>query len=416
MKYDTVIIGGGLTGLTCGISLASRGQKVMVASAGQSSLHFNSGSFDLLGYDESGTIVNNPLEAIKVLRPEHPYSKLGVKKIEVLAKQAEGLLANAGITVKGQVGKNHFRLTPIGMVKPTWLTLDNIITLEGPDKFPAQKVIIANICGFLDFPVEFLKNSLEKRGITVTVKSFTTPELERARENPSEMRATNIAKVLDEEENVEKVAEQINAISHEQELILLPAVLGIANLKAIQLLKQKVQAPITFVATMPPSVPGVLIQTRLIQYFQSVGGTFLRQNKVVKGEFEGDQLRCVYTENLQDEPLEADHFVLATGSFFSGDLNSNYGKVFETLFNLDITTGDDRQQWTKENLFEPQPYMRYGVQTDSDFKVRKGGKTITNLYAAGLILSGHDAVKSADGEGVSLLTGLQVAENILEKE
>lgn len=65
MKYDTIIIGGGLSGLACGISLASKGQKVMIAAAGQSSLHFNSGSFDLLGYDEQGNVIDNPLEAVK---------------------------------------------------------------------------------------------------------------------------------------------------------------------------------------------------------------------------------------------------------------------------------------------------------------------------------------------------------------
>jgi glycerol-3-phosphate dehydrogenase subunit B len=59
--------------------------------------------------------------------------------------------------------------------------------------------------------------------------------------------------------------------------------------------------------------------------------------------------------------------------------------------------------------------MKYGVRTGSDFTVRKNGKKVNNLYAAGLVLNGHNTVKSADGEGVSLLTGLQVAENILKK-
>ena len=40
MRYDTIIIGGGLSGLTAGITLAKAGQKVCIVSAGQSSLHF----------------------------------------------------------------------------------------------------------------------------------------------------------------------------------------------------------------------------------------------------------------------------------------------------------------------------------------------------------------------------------------
>ena len=47
MKYNTIIIGGGMGGLITGISLLRQGQKVAVISSGQSALHFNSGSFGL---------------------------------------------------------------------------------------------------------------------------------------------------------------------------------------------------------------------------------------------------------------------------------------------------------------------------------------------------------------------------------
>ena len=47
MKFDSIIIGGGLTGLVAGISLQSKGKKCLIVSAGQSALHFFSGSFEL---------------------------------------------------------------------------------------------------------------------------------------------------------------------------------------------------------------------------------------------------------------------------------------------------------------------------------------------------------------------------------
>jgi glycerol-3-phosphate dehydrogenase subunit B len=80
MKFDTIIIGGGLTGLICGIKLSQQGQKCVIISNGQSALHFSSGSFDLLNNLPDGSAVNNPCESVGKLiniSPSHPYAKIG---------------------------------------------------------------------------------------------------------------------------------------------------------------------------------------------------------------------------------------------------------------------------------------------------------------------------------------------------
>ena len=88
MKFDSVIIGGGLAGLVCGIRLSKAGRRCAIISSGQSALHFSSGSFDLLGALPDGTPVTAPAESVaETIRnsPEHPYARIGAERFGALA-------------------------------------------------------------------------------------------------------------------------------------------------------------------------------------------------------------------------------------------------------------------------------------------------------------------------------------------
>lgn len=416
MRYDTIIIGGGLSGLTAGIYLARTGKRVCIVSSGQSSLHFHSGSFDLLGYDPQGNTIERPLEAVSRLNAQHPYHKLGTEKVGYLAEKAKRLLTEIGLKLKGSAETNHYRFTPIGKMIPTWLTLDEYATSENLKTMPWKKVEVLNIQGFMDFPTPFISNHLKKLSISCQVKSFTTDTLRYLRKSPTEMRATNIAKVLSNKDSLHQVADTINAVSGDADVTLLPAVLGFNNDNDVQLLSSWVEKPIKFVATLPPSISGVRISNILKHSFTSLGGTILVGDKVIGGQFDNDKLLSVVTANLPDEHLYAENFILATGSFLSHGLQSNYEKVFEPIFDLDLNATNNREEWSCEDAFEAQPYMEFGVKTNANFQTLKNGKAITNLFAIGSVLCGHNSIKLADGEGTSLLTALHVAETITERK
>jgi glycerol-3-phosphate dehydrogenase subunit B len=59
--------------------------------------------------------------------------------------------------------------------------------------------------------------------------------------------------------------------------------------------------------------------------------------------------------------------------------------------------------------------MKFGVATDDSFRAMKDGKTIENIYVAGSVLSGFNAIKDGCGAGVSLITALNVADQINAK-
>lgn len=413
MKYDTIIIGGGLSGLTCGINLQQKGKKVMVISGGQSSLHFNSGSFDLLGY-QNGAVVANPFEAIKLLPENHPYKH--IKDLEASAAAARQLLTEAGIETVDADGKtsgvctrNHFRLSPIGKLIPAWLTQKGMFTVNDPKELESKKVCVMNITGFLDLPVAFVAENLQGYGADVTLKSVTTPLLEEARRSPSEMRATNIAKYLSDDQHIEEVRAAIEkAVPTGCNLLLLPAVLGMANDHTSNKLIQQLSVPTCFIATLPPSVPGTRVQTLLRQRFQHLGGVLLPNNTVNEASWNQNHLESVRTEELEETTLAADEFILATGSFLGGGLHSDYEGVSESIFHLDVDASQERKDWTAGQLFDRQPYQSFGVRTTPDLNVLKESKPVDNVRAIGSILSGNDP-RQQDATGIDLLTALTLS-------
>ena len=407
MRFDTIIIGGGLSGLVAGIDLVRKGQKCLIVSSGQSALHFFSGSFELYGKDE------NPLKAIAELEATHPYSKLGAERVEALAARVKPFFAELGLNLKGEAAANHWRMTPLGVMKRAWLTLDEYASFESAEQMPWKKVCLLNIDGFLDFHTSYIAAALEQKGVETTVASLSAPQFDKLRENPTEMRSTNISKVIIGD-FVQTLATQINEKAAGAEVVLMPAVAGLTGTAEVERLRELANVPLYFLPTLPPSTPGIRIQMMLKKYFQNKGGVYMLGDSVKEGKFENGKLVSIKTVNHEDTEFVADNFVLASGSFFSKGIVASQTGVVEPIFGLDIDADADRGNWFERNMFEAQPYMKFGVASDEKFRAKKDGQTIENVYVAGSVLSGFNAIKEGCGAGVSILTALNVAESIVE--
>ena len=418
MKFDTIIIGGGLSGLISGIYLSQRGQRCVIISSGQSALHFSSGSFDLLNNLPDGTSVQKPLDAISELvkqAPTHPYAKLGETKFKELAQQAEEFFKNAGISTQGDHEENHYRVTPMGTLKPTWLTLKNLLISENEKCLPIQHPGIFNITGFLDFYTRFIADEFLKMGAKCSIHSINFPALENLRKNPTEMRSVNIARVFDKQENIKELARILKAESGDCDSIILPAITGLNREDVVDYLRKEINKPIYLLPTLPPSVPGIHTQQKLRSVFQQNGGVFMLGDNVLRADIKGNRISPIYSFNHGDIPFVGQNFILATGSYFSQGLIASTEKIYEPIFDLDVTFTPNRTQWYNSDVFDTQPYQSFGIKTDSTFRCTREGKLFENLYAAGAILEGFNPLKEGCGAGVSILSAMYIAEQILSK-
>jgi len=415
MKFDTVVIGGGLAGLTCGIRLQEAGRHCAIVSTGQSALHFSSGAFDLLSHLPDGTQVDDPMEAINRLEADHPYRRIGNLRFGHYIEEIPQLFYRAGILVEDVSLQNRYRLTPLGEMKPTWLPFADFTLFEDPDHLPWERALILNFDGFQDFYMQFIADSFLKRGVQCRTDLISLPAIDGLRQSPTEMRSANIAGIFESTEQVEELVKVVNGKIQNDDVVVLPAVFGLSSSAAYQYLQARLSCELCLVATMPPSVPGIRTQRQLTNRFIRLGGTLLMGDTVEKAVVTDYYVEGIYTSHQEDIELRADSYVLASGSFFSRGLIARPDEVYEPIFGLDVQYDADRGQWYDADVFKRQPYMSFGVKTDVHFHPLLGGEKVNNLYAIGSILSGFDPIREGCGGGVALLTAFYVADRIINQ-
>lgn len=372
MRFDTVIIGGGLAGLTAGISLQEAGQKVAIVSAGQNAMHFFSGSFE----DASP-----------------------------VRERVSALFAAAGVRTNAIDG---LQLMPMGKFQPVSLTLEDVTVF--PEEHIAEKALIVNFTGFHDFYCTFLAETLEKAGTACRIRFVRLPEMEHLRTSPSEMRSVNIARVMDE--YWEKAVSDIRILLGDEDLIILPQVFGLKDASVLDKIRTALPARVAFVGTMPPSVPGIRTQMLLKRRFEVLGGTFLMGDEVTSAALHEGVVSSITTRNLDTARLFADHFILASGGYFSKGLAATPTQVFEPLFGLDIDYPVERKDWYDADFFAEQPFMDFGVKTDASLHAVKDGEPMKNLFCIGSVLGGTRKEDYGTAAGLAIRTAFAVVDTI----
>lgn len=380
-QYDLAIVGGGISGLVCALTQARRGRRVvLVATQPGPLLPQHSGSLEILGRLE-GNDVTDVIAGLDRLPEHHPYRRIGLDRVPQLLKQIKRLVADVGLPYRGHDSRNHYRISPLGIPVPCWLTLEHYVTLNSLDELRDKHVALMRVPGYLDQAAALVAYNLEQLGAQVTIHDFTLRALQATTPTP---RATTLSRKLDGRAALDSISRDINAAGSDADLTLMPAIIG-DDEAALRELMRRVTVNLKMMATLPPTVAGNSLNNAWQHYSLMLGVTVVQGETVVAADIAGDRVTALRTAR---STIEATDYVFATGALAGGGLRATPGgTIVEAIAALDregdITLTDERRH----------PYIN--------------GRVITNLQVIGHLLGGFDAERH-EGEGIDLLTALSI--------
>jgi glycerol-3-phosphate dehydrogenase subunit B len=405
MHYDLIIIGTGLSGLMAAKTAAEAGQKVLIIGKGMGSLCLFSNTIDVLGSFPNAIKMKDGLSQWIKDHPVHPYTKVGVEKIEEALSSFLSLFPPP-YSFQAIGNGNCLIPTGAGTFRPTYLIPMTMV--EGVSLDEANTLIVG-FKGFKDFYAHYVADQLKCRGITLSLPDVLHEE----------MSATTLARLMGKTSFRENVCGEIKKKLHHETRIGFPAVLGIHDpVEVKEGLEEITGAKVFEIPILPPSIPGKRIFDRLKEWLIQKGATFLLGYSVAGTALKGK--RCESIEVFHPPvsiTYAADRYILATGRFIGGGLKADREKVSESIFNLPVYQPNSREEWFEKNFYmvPPHPIHRAGILTDLSFRpvAERGDLILENLWVAGSILAHHHSIDEKSREGIEIATGYMAAKHAL---
>lgn len=404
-KWDLIVIGMGLAGLTAARTAVEMGAKVLIAGRGMGQLTLFGNTIDVLGAIPAGADMAEGVGRWIATRPDHPYARTGWEGIAAALTAFRGLFPPPYSFNPVGPG-NSLVPTGAGTLRPAYLLPATMAAGAGIE---AKETMIVGFKGFKDFQGDTVSLHLKCRGVTLALPRYGMEGLT----------ALALARLMDEPSFRERLGEAILRRIAGERRIGLPAVLGLKDPAGVmRTLVTVTGAGIFEIPMLPPSIPGVRIFHRFREALIAGGATFLMGNPVTGADVR--QSRCEGI-TLQNPPLtrvcRAERYILATGRFLGGGLVSDMDRISEPIFGLPVSQPGSRGEWFGAKFFQNEGHPIHGAGVVTDDELRpvdgKGKALLTNVWAAGSILAHHQAMEEHSREGIEIATGYMAARRAL---
>ncbi len=411
---ELAVIGAGIAGMAAAMFASNRGiPTVQIGRTGE--IAFASGLIDLMGVYPLNKefILEDPWASIELLTqqsPEHPYARLGKKKILNALNEAVEFLGQFGLLYQGCGEKNSLVLTPAGTLKPTYFVpsgmWNGVQSLK--DGTPCTIVGFQGLKGFSPRQMTTVQQHL-RPGMHAAKISFP------AAPSNSEIYPEQLARRFDLPEEIRLLAGLLRPNIANAGAVGLPAVLGIYRSKqAIVELEQALGIKVFEIPTIPPSVPGIRLKETFSTGLRHSGVHLLHQFRVLEAaSAQGDKFHLKVGRKNPELTIRASGVILASGRFIGGGLHAERTGIRETIFHLPVHQPSNRESWHRMNPMDIRghPVNRAGLEVDKSFRpLKNGGPAFENLYAAGSILAHQDWMRMKCGAGLSIATAFGAVE------
>jgi glycerol-3-phosphate dehydrogenase subunit B len=435
MKVDVFVIGAGAAGLTAARKAAEKGLKVLVAEKGSGATIQSSGVIDVAGYSPSNGMFVSASEGVRTIASEfknHPYSIIvGDREIEPnkRAKESEKMVRKAledfvrsmksvEVNFKGSLDENVLVTNFVGTFKPTCFCPSTIYN-GNLKSINDSSVVFVGLKGFPDYDPKFCARSFSYvvSRLEIKPKSVNHAYMDiLGLEERGDILAIEIARKMDAPETLEKLCQNLQKVAKSADHIAIPIAGLESPEKNIETLAEATEANVFELVSFPPSVPGYRLVKLLEKAAQKEGASVRRGYKVVGVNCDKTVKGLKVEIGRKVSEIEADSYILATGSFLGGGLKEDCDFIKESVFDLPVFGGggSSLEEVYLEKLLGREVFPKGGHQLfSSGIKVNEklqplsaeGEPIYSNLFAAGSILSGYNYTAENSGMGVAITTG-----------